>query len=75
MLIESNATLDDFIYHKEEKYLLVNYKQNGEDNQKNLITKNFKNKTLKNMLSKRTFQDKLRATKLLSFIREQEFGK
>lgn len=62
--------LDYSIYHKKEEYPLGNKKQDGENNQRNLVAKSLDNEMLRDMLSGCIPQDGLFVSELSSFLRE-----
>lgn len=75
MLVKNNNILDYFIYHKEEKYLLGNKNLDNKEYQKDLVGKYLDNKSIKNILFRCTYQNRLLASKLLSFLEEIRFHK
>lgn len=50
MLVKDYNKLNNYIYLKEEKYLLNNKRQNSKLNQKNLIDKSSNNESIRNIL-------------------------
>lgn len=54
-LAKNNNILDYVIYHKEEKYLLSNKNLDNKEYQKDLVGKHLDNKSIKNMLFRRTY--------------------
>ena len=54
ILVENNTASDYSIYHKEEEYPLGNERQDGKDNQRDLVAKSSDNKRLKNLFFRHT---------------------
>ena len=54
MLVEDNVASDYFIYHEKKEYWMGDKGQDVEEDQRDLVSKGSDNKSVKNMIPRRT---------------------
>lgn len=75
MLKEDDNASDYFKYYKKHKDLLRSKWENMEEDQRDLVSKDFDTQSRKKMLSKCTPKDGLLVSQLLLFLKEVQLSK